>query len=390
MKSIQQTLIISKWAPPLVGGTPTIMRSLLKHFLKGSYSILTGNMLEDNMRADLETTMNCQYYIIDLPPFLNARKNIWYLAPFLECLLIFLVTIKGLYIVKKKNIKNILATTYGGFEVAAYFIHKITGKRLYIYLFDIYEESQRTTWGRFKSRLIEARLLYAAKNVFVMSEFLKEHIKTKYDIESIFIPHALDTSFKYNNNEKIFVPGKKPFIVVYTGMIYEAQIESILNMVKVVNMLPKGKLIFKIYSPQSIYSLERKGIKGHNVFCGFVTSKDIPLVQQEADALFLPYSFNSPFPLVIKTASPAKIAEYLAASRPIIVNAPGDSYISYYARTKGFGIVVDKPNPTELKEAILRLMSDANLRNQLINNARKTAHEHDGEILSKKLQTYLA
>lgn len=366
------------------------MRSLLKHFHRGSYSILTGNFRRDKLYLDEESTLDCKYHIADLPPFLTSYKNNKYLAPYLECLLIIWVTLKGLYIVRKNGIENILATTYGGYEVAAYLIHKITRKKLYIYLFDIYEESQLTKWGQSKAKIIEPRLVNVAEKIFVMSEFLKDHIWEKYKKETIFFPHALDSLFVYDNITITPSTENKPFIVVYTGMIYEAQIDSILNMVKVADMMPEGKLIFKVYSPQPIYSLERKGIRGNNVFCGFVTSRDIPAVQQEADALFLPYSFNSPFPLVIKTASPGKIAEYLAAGKPIIVNAPSDCYISYYARTKGFGIVVDKSDPTELKEAVLRLMNDINLRNQLIYNARKTALEHDGEILSKKLQTYLA
>ena len=365
------------------------MRSLLRHFPKGSYSILTGNMLEDNIQVDLETTMDCQYYTIDLPPFLNACKNFWYIAPFLECLLIFFIIIKGLNIVKKKNIKNILATTYGGFEVAAYFIHKITGKRLYIYLFDIYEESQVTTWGKLKTRIMEPRLIYAAEKVFVMSEFLAEHIKMKYDIETVFLPHAVDSSFKYSHTTKNLFPENRPFTVVYTGMIYEAQIDGILNMVKVVNSMPEGKITFKVYSPQSREGLERKGIKGRNVFCGFVNSSDIPSVQQKADALLISYSFNSPYPFVIRTASPGKVAEYLAASRPIIVVAPGDSYISHYAKTRGFAVVVNDNDLSKLEEAVLRLMSDKDLYYQLINSARKTAQEHDGKIISEKLQMYL-
>lgn len=348
-----------------------------------------GSIIRSNGHVDLQSTLDCKHYTADLPPFLLTRRNIWYLAPFLESLLILWVTMKGLYIVKRNGIENILATTYGGFEVAAFLIHKIARKPLFIYLFDIYEESQLTGWGLFKARVMEPRLMYAAKRVFVMSEFLAEHIKMKYGIEAIFLPHAIDSSFKYNPIEEKPASASKPFKVVYTGMVYEVQIEGILNMVKVVNSMKDGDVIFKVYSPQSGETLERKGIKGRNVFHGFVNSEDIPSVQQEADALLISFSFNSPYPLVIKTASPGKVAEYLAAGRPIIVYAPSDSYISYYARTKGFGLVVDKPGTAELKEAVIRLMNDNDLRLKLVSNARKVALEHDGKIISERLQIYL-
>jgi glycosyltransferase involved in cell wall biosynthesis len=389
VKEVKPTLVISEWAPPQVGGGPTIMRSLLKHFPKGSYAILSGSLFRSNVHLDLDSRLDCKYYIADLPPFLLSRRNRRYLAPFLEALVILWVTMKGLYIVKRNGIENIFATTYGGFEVAAFIIHKILRKRLYIYLFDIYEESQLSRWGQLKARVMEPRLMHASKKVFVMSEFLKDHIQKKYGVEPIFMPHALDSSFKYNDIGKSPVAQNKPFTVVYTGMVYEAQIEGILNMVKVVNSMQEGDVIFKVYSPQSRESLERRGIKGRNVFCGFVNAKDIPSVQQEADALLISYSFNSPYPLVIKTASPGKIAEYLAACRPIIVNAPEDSYISYYAKTKGFGIVVDKNDEHELKKAILQLMNDTGFYRQLVKNANRAVREHDGKTLSERLQTYL-
>ena len=384
-----KTLVVSEWAPPLVGGGPTILRSLLWHFPVGSYCILTGSLLRNDRRLDPDSVLDCKYYWADAHRALLIRRNVWYMSPFIELIVILWVTLKGLFIVRKEGVKNILATTYGGFEVAAYLVHKISRRRLFLYLFDIYQESQITRWGRFKSRLMEPLLIYSARKVFVMSEFLKEHIERKYGIEPVFIPHPIDTSFTYNNDiEKLPVREGKPFTVVYTGMIYHAQVDGILNMVKVVNSMDDGEVVFRVYSPQSIESLERKGIKGHNVFCGFVPSKDIPFVQQEADVLFISYSFNTRYPLVIKTASPGKIAEYLAAGRPIIVNAPGDSYISYYARAKGFGIVVDKNDHSQLKEAVLRLMNDGALCCQLVDNARKTAHDHNGKILSERLQTY--
>ena len=235
MKYIKPTLIISEWAPPIVGGGPTIMRSLLKHFSKGSYMILMGSIYRDNRHLDLDSTLDCECYTADLPTFLLVRRNIWYLAPFIELLLIIWVTIKGLYIVMKEGVENILATTYGGYEVAAFLIHIIAGKRLYVYFFDIYQESQLNGWGHFKSRIMEPRLVKSSEKVFVMSEFLEKHIELKYGIKAIFLPHAIDSSLRYNQKEKISYASNRPFTVVYTGMIYEAQIDGILNMAKVVN-----------------------------------------------------------------------------------------------------------------------------------------------------------
>lgn len=52
MKAVKPTLVISEWAPPIVGGGPTIMRILLRHFPKGRYSILMDSILRGNRNLD--------------------------------------------------------------------------------------------------------------------------------------------------------------------------------------------------------------------------------------------------------------------------------------------------------------------------------------------------
>ena len=78
----------------------------------------------------------------------------------------------------------------------------------------------------------------------------------------------------------------------------------------------------------------------------------MPGIQRNADILFLPLAFNSPYPEIIKTSSPGEIGEYLAGKKPILVHAPSDSFISWYFRKYNCGCVVDDDDSEKLAAAI--------------------------------------
>ena len=92
----------------------------------------------------------------------------------------------------------------------------------------------------------------------------------------------------------------------------------------------------------------------------------------------------------MRTASPSKLPEYLAAGRPILVYAPSHSYYAKYAGEHKFALVVDHPDLDMLHQAILKLKYDESLCKRLIANARRVAREHhDSAKVSAQLQEML-
>ena len=112
-------------------------------------------------------------------------------------------------------------------------------------------------------------------------------------------------------------------------------------------------------------------------------------IQKEADILYLPMAFEQLPPEIIRTASPGKMSEYLAVGKPILVHAPGYSYVSNYAKREGWGYVVNEPGSLGLRKAILQLITEEELRVKLVNNSLKTAMKHDAEKVSKTVQKYI-
>jgi len=87
----------------------------------------------------------------------------------------------------------------------------------------------------------------------------------------------------------------------------------------------------------------------------------MPDIQREADVLFLPLAFNSPLSEHLRTSSPGKMGEFLAAGRPILVHTPPDSFTTWYFRHYECGVVVDENDPRALVAALSQLVEDSTL-----------------------------
>ncbi len=115
----------------------------------------------------------------------------------------------------------------------------------------------------------------------------------------------------------------------------------------------------------------------------------MPEIQKSADILFVPLSFKTKYPLLIKTSSPGKTYEYLISGRPILIHAPRGSYITEYAKKHNFALVVDEENIEKLKEAIRELCNNKELVTKLVDSAWQTATlNHNDKKNFNKLKHY--
>jgi glycosyltransferase involved in cell wall biosynthesis len=389
-KAWKKTLIVSEWGPPMASGGPIMLGRLFKYYPKDSYCILMRKINIKHIRIDPGRWLNCRYFFCPIPQYLGNSRLLHKLYILVEFILIPAIVLKGLAIVRNERIDNILApSNRGAFLIAAFFISKITSKPLLIYLFDIYEELMRDFVEKCMAKFFERIMFSHAVKIFVMSEYLAAHYLQKYGIQTEVMPHPVDLELYSDRTMLIREKSPEVYKIVYTGMIWTYNLEAIKNLVEVMNSLENGKVELLIFTQNFSKQLAEGGISGRNIVTRFAKAEEIPAIQKDADILFLPFSFNSPYPLLIKNASPSKLPEYLAAGKPILVHAPSDCYVSHYARKNGFGIVVDKLDPEELRRAIILLLEDRDLRERLGKNAIETAKKHDAKLVSRRLQEYL-
>ena len=77
----------------------------------------------------------------------------------------------------------------------------------------------------------------------------------------------------------------------------------------------------------------------------------------------------------LPSLAPAKLGEYLAAGRPILVHAPAGSFLAELLRKADAGVIVDTPDPGRLAEALTAIANSESLRDRIIKNATNLAGE---------------
>jgi glycosyltransferase involved in cell wall biosynthesis len=214
-----------------------------------------------------------------------------------------------------------------------------------------------------------------AAGIVVPNEVLRDDLQERFGVEATVIHNSFDISpyetAAANGNIRSASAGEVS--VVYTGAVYQAHFGAFRNLMAAINKLDRRDVRLHLYTNQPAESLERENVRGPIVRHPQRSMTEMPRVQMEADILFLPLAFDSPYPDLVRTSATTKLGEYLAARRPVLVHAPRDSFISRYFREHECGIVVDEDDPARLAEAIKLVLSDSTLCNRLIQNAVQRA-----------------
>jgi glycosyltransferase involved in cell wall biosynthesis len=378
--------------PPVLIGPAVLMGNLFRHFPKGSYHVLMGRLDHVRQPRDADSMLQAQYTFTRFP-FCHSQGNACrHLYAFLRDIFAVLeVTWKGLWIIYREKIDTIFVVADHYVEVAALLMRCLTGKKVILWLPDLYYQSDydyKSHVDKFIRRILEPFVLKSADSVLVTGEPTQEYYKKKYNVTAKILRHSVELG-EYNLLTKR--PSKKDeTTIVFTGIVTQSQLGSILDMVNIVNGSFDSNVKFIVVSTTDHHQLKQMGIEGKRVFCRQAKRMEIPKIQQSADILFLPLSFKYYSELNAITAAPSKLPEYLAAGRPILVYAPAHSYYVKYAREHKFALIVDKPDIDLLKQGLLRLKSDEALCQQLLNNARIVAMEHhNAEKVSSRLQYLL-
>ena len=378
---MRKTIVISEFAPPRLDGISILLSTIFKRFPPQSICLLSDIPDKWNYAVDGSLRLDCKHYCFKTEyyfPYLPAITTVIF-----SFLLIPILVIKGLFIIHRENIGNILTVNgMGPFFISALIISLLSQKPLYVYLFDLYSQIHNDKIRRIFARLFEKPILRNARKVFVTSERAKEYYVKKYNIEGVLLPHPVDVD-RFKNTVKKKKARKDPHKIVFAGQIRKDN-DCLISLIEAINEFSNVQLHLYISVDKDL------GIDGKNVFVSKANRLDIPGILDDADILYLPMAFHSSYSRdVVATASPSKTPEYLLSKTPILVHAPEYSYVSYYARKYRFAKIVNTLNPQDLKSAITLLLEDTELRNSLVSNALQTAKRHDASKISKTLKSHL-
>ena len=146
-----------------------------------------------------------------------------------------------------------------------------------------------------------------------------------------------------------------------------------------------------LYTTQTLDQLEAEGVHAIDwLRVRALEPAGVPGALTSAAALFLGLSFEPRWRHVGEVAFPTKLAEYMAAGRPILVNAPATSTAARYVREHRAGVVVDEPDVNALIEALRTILEDRSLSVALGEGARRVAElNHDRRLMVRRFRRQL-
>lgn len=278
--------------------------------------------------------------------------------------------------VRRERCEAIVASTDTAPDLPiGYAVSRILRIPYYAYLFDDYltKWHDRTRSMRAVAQRMEPALLRGAAGVIVANDDLRDELERRYGVRATVIRNSVDLE-PYEREDADPPPfGGEEVRLVFTGAVYWAQYDAMRNLVAALESLPEVNARLHVYTPSPPRELAEAGVSGPVVLHAQQPSYAMPGLQRAAHVLFLPLAFERPYSDFIRTAAPAKMGEFLAARRPILVHAPADSFVSSYFREHECGLVVDEPDPAKLAAAFQRLATDAGLRERLAERAWERA-----------------
>ena len=241
-----------------------------------------------------------------------------------------------------------------------YFASRLAGVSFYAYIFDDYVRQWTGPRKQGWARRVAPWVMRGAAGVIVPNEFLRAEYQQRYGIEPVVIHNPCEAV--EDGPERAWPANAGEIGIVYTGAVYGAHYDAFRNLLAALKMIDQPEIKLHLYTAQPAAELEREHICGPIVYHPHLPPSAVVEVQRQADILFLPLAFHSPFPEVIRTSAPGKMGEYLASGRPVLAHAPADSFVSWYFRTFGVGAVVDRDDPSVLAQAIRQIMQEPDLR----------------------------
>lgn len=364
---------ISHVLPPYWGGQTIMVYRLLQGLKQEEYCLLSGqNYAPDADPGNYSRRLPASYYHLPLGLQITRgyRYGLWRLRESLNVPLGLASRISRIAkITRRERCRAVVACSGDLLDLpAGYMASRLVGVPFYAYIFDYYSYQSLNPIDRFFARHFEPFVLKGAAGIIVPNEVLRDELSQRYGVEATVIRNPCDIT-AYES-----LPAHTPSVsgdvrIVYTGAVYDAHYDAFRNLVAAINLLKRPNLKLHLYSASPV-NWEREGIHGPVIHHGHQEMSSVPGIQRQADVLFLPLAFESPYAQeLINTSSTGKLGEYLAASQPILVHAPKDSFLARYLRQHDCGLVVDESDPAKLAGGIEQILNDESLRRRLSENA---------------------
>jgi glycosyltransferase involved in cell wall biosynthesis len=378
-------VFIHAYAPPTPGGTPVIVHRLLAGPPPLRVETFTDIYVRRWSQERVRRLPGRYRYFVKLPPW-GARWRAGRIAgAAINYVLALLAGARAATAARRDGAAWVLSVADNGFSVIAGDVcARLSGLPHLIWIFDLWEENAYTDVERWVAHRLEPGIWRRATALIAHTEAMSDHYEAKHGVRCRVLPTPIELG-----GQPAPAParnGDGPREVLFAGALYWAQEETLRRLARVCAQLDGVSLT--VVGEESRY--RDKGIQADRYEPSLPPERFRERLER-ADLLFLGLSFDSDHPDVIATATPARLPEFMASGRPIVVHAPAGAHVTEYARREDFAEVVDSSDDAALAAGIRRVLEDEGLSTMRARRAQALAAErHDAVHVRGQLRALLA
>jgi glycosyltransferase involved in cell wall biosynthesis len=250
-------------------------------------------------------------------------------------------------------------------------------------------------WQRRRMQRLIADIVGSARSAMGICDAMCEEYEQRFGRPFAPFQNTVDAA-RWSAIAKSDLRIGSPIRLLYAGSVLSfAQAESLVDCCAAVTALNAQGMTIELYitsPPAQVAALRQRFAGDAAIRFSDVIADDDDYFRSlaAADILLLPVNFDDASIRYIRLSMPTKVPSYLVSGTPVLVYGPSSVAQVDYARTAGWGEIVDRRDVAALCQAITHLATDMPLRERLSRTARGLALErHDGATVRTQFQAAL-
>lgn len=211
--------------------------------------------------------------------------------------------------------------------------------------------------------VIFGRTLRRATHVYAVSDGVQRWLREQFHVDSeIQLPCADSGAFPRTSPRD-----DGTFRIVYTGGFNDSIAPSLALLIQALRQGAIGEnWSLHLYGTSPAHAASRGWNDARVTAHGWRPQPDVHTAMAGADLLFVPLGFDALARQLGNRQFPSKMADYLAARRPVLVCAPPDTSISRYVHQWHCAELVEEPSAEAVAAALRRLAASPQRRQELV------------------------
>lgn len=378
-------MLLHALAPPTPGGTPVVLQRLLTDLPGVRLEVVTNRNLRARVQAGGGSVLDARYrYVWKWPGWGGRWRAGRFAVAAIDLVLAAVAGVRAARWARRDDVRWIMSVTDEGFSVIAGAVAARLARLPHVVMvFDLWEENAYNEAQRAVARRLERPIFRSAAKVVGYCEEIVEHFRAKHGIDAAFIRTPIE-------------PGPPPaparaardgdVELLMAGAVYWMQEDAVKRLLRVTPGVPGLRTAAVAPAEQ----LAAVGVHP-DVVEPPVAAERFRARLERADVLFVGLSFDCAHPEVARFSTPARLTDFLAAARPMLVHAPADSHLARYCRREDLGEVVDEPDEAELLAGLQRILDDPEAASARARRARSHLERaHSAPVVRERFVQLLA